>query len=285
MSIRYKLILAFSVGIGLACGLALFGVRSVIISGELITRLYDGPLMEINHARAAHSSLNEARSVLRPDIGEITPPETVERFRRLVAGIAADLEVVRDRARSEQVAASLRVAENEVRKWSAAMLEMVSPPAGGVTTVPIPFSVAEQGDDALAALDDLVQTVAAQGYEFRGEAESQGAAARRMMTTLAVGIGLVGLGLAVAFANAMSRPIFAAMEVAERVAAGDLTDRIVVRSRDELGRLLTLLAAMQASLRDRANADRLAMEQIAFLANQDALTSLGNRAQFSTSIA
>ena len=50
----------------------------------------------------------------------------------------------------------------------------------------------------------------------------------------------------------MSKPIFAAMQIAERVAAGTFTDRIEVRRRDELGSLLKSLAVMQASLKARA---------------------------------
>ena len=50
----------------------------------------------------------------------------------------------------------------------------------------------------------------------------------------------------------MSKPIFAAMRIAERVAAGNFTDRIESRRRDELGRLLKSLAVMQASLKARA---------------------------------
>ena len=69
---------------------------------------------------------------------------------------------------------------------------------------------------------------------------------------------LVGLLIAAGFAYSLSRPVFAAMHVAERVAAGKLTDHIEVRRRDELGRLLKSLAVMQASLKARED-DELAV--------------------------
>ena len=59
MSIRYKFFCAFSVVIALACGLAFYGMRGISTSGDLVVRLYDGPLMAINHARSAHAALNE----------------------------------------------------------------------------------------------------------------------------------------------------------------------------------------------------------------------------------
>ena len=51
MSIRYKFFFAFSVLVALACFLAFFGFRGIAASGDLVVRLYDGPLMGINHAR------------------------------------------------------------------------------------------------------------------------------------------------------------------------------------------------------------------------------------------
>ena len=61
MSIRYKLFGVFSIVIALACGLAFYGIHGISNAGDLVVRLYDGPLMGINHARSAHAALNAAR--------------------------------------------------------------------------------------------------------------------------------------------------------------------------------------------------------------------------------
>ena len=87
------------------------------------------------------------------------------------------------------------------------------------------------------------------------------------MITLTIGTALIGLVLALAFAYSMSKPIFAAMHIAERVAAGIFTDQIVVRRRDELGRLLKSLAVMQTNLKTRAD------EDIALMSTKDQMTS------------
>jgi len=73
------------------------------------------------------------------------------------------------------------------------------------------------------------------------------------MIVLTVVTAVIGLLLAVAFAYSMSKPIFAAMRVAERVAAGNFTDEIVVKRSDELGRLLRSLGVMQTNLKTRAD--------------------------------
>ena len=106
MSIRYKILGAFSVLILLACGIAFYGVRAVGNSGDLVVRLYDGPLMGINHARSAHAALHEARLVLARGLTAGSSPEMVAKFEALVRGSLEDLNVVRERAPAPNVAAA-----------------------------------------------------------------------------------------------------------------------------------------------------------------------------------
>jgi len=255
MSIRYKMFAAFSIVIALACGLALYGIRGISDSGDLVVRLYDGPLMGINHARSAHAGLNEARLIVQRSLGGSAPEGAVAKFEKLIGNIFADLDVVRDRVSSPIVGAAREKAEAKIREWSGTVLKILKPTPGGLTEIPTGFSVVKQGDDGIAAIDDLVETVAAYGYDYRVEAERAVAASRTTMLGIAIGTVLVGLMIALAFAYSLSRPIFAALNVAERVAAGNFNDDIKTRRRDELGRLLNSLAVMQASLKAKADDD------------------------------
>ena len=259
MSIRYKLFGAFCLVISLACGLAFYGIRGISSSGDLVVRLYDGPLMGINYARSAHAAMNEARLLVQRSLNEGAPKETVAKFEKLISGISDDLKIVRERVDNKDVTAALDRAANHLREWSEAELKALKPQAGGVTELPAAFSVVQKGEEAVAALDDLVEVVAAYGFSYRTDAEAAVTVARSTMLTLAVGTALIGLMLAVAFAYSMSKSIFAAMHVAERVAAGIFTDQIVVRRRDELGRLLKSLAVMQINLKARADQDVVLM--------------------------
>jgi methyl-accepting chemotaxis protein len=259
MSIRYKFFCAFSVVIALACGLAFYGMRGISTSGDLVVRLYDGPLMGINHARSAHAALNAARLLMQAGLIAEAPKETVAKIEKLLAGITDDLKVVRDRVKTRDVTAALERAETGLRDWSETGLKILKPQSGGVTGLPMSFSVAKKGDAAVAAVDDLVEMVAAYGFDYRTEAEAAVAAAHTTLLALAVATILVGLVLAVAFAHSMSKPIFAAMKIAEHVAAGNFADRIEFRRRDELGRLLKSLAVMQTGLKARADEDSALM--------------------------
>jgi methyl-accepting chemotaxis protein len=253
MSIRYKIFGVFSILIVLACGLAYYGIRGISTSGDLVVRLYDGPLMGINHARSAHASLNEARFIMQRGLVEGASSDTVGKFEKVRSSIFEDLKVVQDRVQSPNAKAALTQAESRIRAWSDEGLKIMKPTLSGQTEIATNFSLAQKGDEAIAALDDLVEIVAAFGFEYRTEAEASVASARTTMLGIAVGTALIGLLLAIAFAYSMSKPISAAMRIAERVAAGNFTDQINMRRRDELGRLLKSLAVMQTSLKTRAD--------------------------------
>jgi methyl-accepting chemotaxis protein len=254
MSIRYKIFGAFSVVVLLACALAYFGIRSISDTGNLAVRLYDGPLMGINHARSAHAALNEARLLLQQSLAGSASADSAAKFEKRINNILEDLNVVRDRVRSQSVSDARERAESHIREWSGAALKILKP-SDGVTEIPTSFAITQLGDKAVAAVDDLVEMVAAYGFDFRSEAEAAVAASRTAMLGIAVGTVLIGFLIALAFAYSLSRPIFAALRVAERVAAGDLTDDIRTRRRDELGRLLKSLAVMQSNLKAKADDD------------------------------
>ncbi len=79
-----------------------------------------------------------------------------------------------------------------------------------------------------------------------GEAEYQ--QAKILMFGLLAVMAAVGAGLGWWITRSITGPIKQAVDVAERVAAGDLSSRIEVRNSDETGRLLSALKAMNASL-------------------------------------
>jgi methyl-accepting chemotaxis protein len=255
MSIRYKIFGAFSVVILLACGIAFYGIRAIGNSGDLVIRLYDGPLMGINHARAAHAALHEARLVLQRNLLAGSSGEQVKKFEDLVRSSFEDLKVVRERTSSPNVTNVREKVEGQLKEWSIGALKILKSSAGGTTEIPTSFLLAQQGDRLMTSIDDLVELVAAYGYEYRTEAEAAVDSARTTMLSVAVGTALIGLVIALAFTYSMSRPISAAVRIAERVAAGNFMDDISVRRRDELGRLLKSLAVMQSSLKARADED------------------------------
>ena len=281
MSIRYKLFGIFCIVIGLTCGLAFYGIRGISSSGDLVVRLYDGPLMGINYARSAQAGMNEARLLMHRSVNEGATKDRLAKLEKLITGISGDLKVVRERVDSKDVTTALDRAERAFHGWSEAELKFLKPPAGGLTELPAAFAVIQKADEAAIALDDLVEVVAAYGFGFRSEAEAAVTTARGTMVKLTIGTALTGLLLALAFAYSMSRAIFAAMKVAERVAAGNFTDQIVLGRSDELGRLLKSLAVMQGNLKVRAE------ESVALISAKDQMNSeqIGRRQRIEAEVA
>ncbi|OWK24638.1 hypothetical protein AJ87_19830 [Rhizobium yanglingense] len=245
MSIRYKFFFAFSIVVALASALAFYSARTITTTGDLTVRLYDGPLMGINYARSAHALLNEARLLLRTNSDNAAAGETAVKFRKLLAEISEDLGVVRDRVPAKEVASALGRAEALLDDWTDAVLQTLKPPPGGLPMVPASFAVEQKSQHAAQALDDLVETVAAYGFNHRADAAATVMTAQTTVLSLAIGTAVAGLLLAIGFSYSMSRPIFSAIAIAKRVAMGNFTDLIEVNRRDELGHLLNALATMQ----------------------------------------
>ena len=91
------------------------------------------------------------------------------------------------------------------------------------------------------------------------------------------GLGLLALALAALVATwitrSITRPVARALEVANTVAAGDLTSRIDVTTRDELGQLLEALKGMNDSLARTVGTVRVGTDTIAVAAGQVAAGS------------
>ena len=120
----------------------------------------------------------------------------------------------------------------------------------------------------LGVINDIVAYETEMANRAGAQADAVYAGARVQMSVLG--------GLAVAFGalvawqitRSITRPINAAVKLAEKVAGGDLSSRIEVRSADETGRLLGALKAMNASLLDVVGQVRSGTDNIATASNQ-----------------
>ena len=253
MSIRLRILAVLSIMLTLACGLALYGLRGITSAGDLVVRLYDGPLMAINHARSVHAELNAALLILNRAETVGTSKSSADRFEKLVKAMSEDLDIVRERVKSSSVDSAREQATKKLRDWSDAALKLLKPAPEGVTEIPTTFLLSKLGNEALATVDDLVELVAAYGYEYRNEAESHVASSRMMMMT-ATGMTLVlGLVLALGFAYSLSRPIISLEKAMIRLADGDF-DVILpgVRRKDEIGHVARAVERFKLLAAERA---------------------------------
>lgn len=106
----------------------------------------------------------------------------------------------------------------------------------------------------LAAIMDttlakLLQINRQQSASLNQQAAEQYASAFRTVVSLLLLAGLMTVLLAWQLTKSITRPISNALNAAEKIAAGDLTQPIQVDGKDEAGRLLGAMAKMQANLR------------------------------------
>ena len=263
MSITFKIIVIFGTIVGLAAALAVYSIRSLSLAEGFVVKFHDVPLVAINHARSAHARLNEARVLMQRGLlfRESTSPDLPQELEEIVANAQEDLRVVHERVADAAVQAALTRSGAAIAEWFDLGMTVIKPPPGGVTLLPMTSAVLGKGEIAAAALDELVELTAAFGFDFRQQAAAELLQARRTMTGFAVATGIIGILLAAGLAYSLGRPIRRARNIAERVAAGDLSDKIEVRGRDELSGLLQSLAAMQEALRAKIDEEPMRREQ------------------------
>jgi methyl-accepting chemotaxis protein len=264
MSIRIKLVGVLSLFLALACGLAFYGICGISATGGLVVQLYDGPLMGINHARSAHAGLNHALLIQRQGQDVEESVEVAANFEKVVRGLFEDLGVVRDRIQAASIRPAQDNAERKVREWSSAVMKILRPPTDGLTELPTTFMVTKLGQEAVMAVDDLVENVAAYGYSYRTEAEANVAAARLTMIVASAAGLLVGIMLAIGFAYSLSQPISMLARSMLELAEGDF-DIVLpgLARKDEVG----LVA--RAVERFKVKAERRAQEEAERKIDQD----------------
>lgn len=94
--------------------------------------------------------------------------------------------------------------------------------------------------------------------------ESGNAISNSLITMIVTGVAaiLIGAGLAIWLTKAITTPINEAVQIAKRVASGDLTTEIRVNSGDETGQLLQALKEMNQSLDNTVGRVRVSAETI-----------------------
>jgi methyl-accepting chemotaxis protein len=169
-----------------------------------------------------------------------------------VASIVEDLDVAIERAMSE-----------DGRKAAKAMRTAI----GGISSGWKTATAAKQIADVSAAFDQLVEQFAADGLEFRTNAEelvSRGVHGTLMAIGLSVAIGLL-ITLLLSFTIVPA--IRLAARLAEDIASGRLDNVIVVPrrpGRSETAALLAALSRMQVAIRENIDrSDEIRAEQVA----------------------
>jgi methyl-accepting chemotaxis protein len=105
--------------------------------------------------------------------------------------------------------------------------------------------------EADKALSDAITAKISQGKARYDESQAVYTSTRALMIGLVIGGTVLALGLGFVLARSAARPLQQTMEVLEAVAAGDLSKRMDLKTKDELGRMSVALNTAIDTLRHR----------------------------------
>jgi two-component system cell cycle sensor histidine kinase PleC len=252
LTIRGKIVLAFTVLATITGALGLCAVESVTGSGHLVVHAYDGPLMAISHARLAQADFNALELALeRRTRGPGDANETSAPVSELDRAVEADLAVVEERSATPSSIAAGRTAAQAFEAWravrdavpSAGQREASREQSAPVLAAPVLAARVRQ------SLNRLGELTVDDGLRDRARSLRLIERDRELCILATVLALLIGCLTAVTLARKMATAIAVASQAAGRIAAGELDSHIPPGGADELGCLFASITMMRDNLR------------------------------------
>ncbi len=108
----------------------------------------------------------------------------------------------------------------------------------------------EKSDQVDTILSQLVRIKEGNGQEYFAQSDTVYSEARSLMLMLILGAVGLGIGFGIFISRLISKPLIKGVEFARTVAAGDLTQRIDIDQKDEIGQLASALNDMVDHIKD-----------------------------------
>ncbi len=284
MKIRYKLIVGFLMVVLVSGAMGLYAIKGMVDLSALATRMYDQPLMATSYTRSAHANFIKLdRSLtlaLLADDKAVTNTEfsAVKMFDEL---IREDLEVVKERMPSEDthqlVATIFRLLDESVTIQQRVHQE-------GARANRNLDAIFRQKEAELSVveekLDQLVELAAAEGFNFRSQAQSSESLIVTIQIIAVIGVFVIGLAVAVFLGRAIVIPLEAVRTAMTSLARGDNTVEVSGTDRtDEIGELAQALEVFKENAieKGRLEAQKKADKKHAEEEKRQAMRGLADR--------
>jgi len=248
MTIRGRILIAFLVMSTITAALGAYATYGIRDAGMLVDKTYDQSLMSINYARAAatdFASMRAAFARLRVADDPATRAKLNDDIKELTKTLDEDLGVAVQRAQSERARRAAAAVKHEVAAWTGMRERLL-----GDANLDAGWERLDRYSDKVdEQIDLLVNYTAGDGFLYRQSARATVARDSNLnMIGTAVAVVLSAL-VAWALARRIVRPVAAASDVAERIAAGKLDVVIPKGSADELGDLLASMGTMRDNIK------------------------------------
>jgi methyl-accepting chemotaxis protein len=235
VSIKKKLLLSFSVVIAATLGLGGYTIYSIWVMNGLVVRMYDNVVMASTFAQSASAKFLKLERVLRE-----ASPADIQRQQRQQPTIAKlekdfleDLEVVKERALDANSAKLVSEIKELYAGWRSSQVGSTAASSPAAGRAPDPSELIEV---KLTGLTDMATDI---GFEFRDSSKRLGRATLYVAYGLALAAILASASVFIVLVRQLVPPLRTLVTQLAALAAGegDLTTRVAVNTRDEIGEL------------------------------------------------
>lgn len=255
LRMKTRLFLGFGFMIFFIISVGIFAIMQMNVLAEQTQKLYNHPLTVNSAARDFSIGVLKMRTMM---LGGIllakTPSEldnTAKKMDALDIDIKSNLDIVRARYLGDP--ADIDNLEKLFNTWKPIRDEVINLARIGSREEAI--TIAKEGKLAqhinkLVDASNVVTDFAKRKAEsFIEHANVVATNSRHLMIIVISTIFIIGLWIMWSISNAITKPVYRAVQMADRIAAGHLSNHVEVdNSRDEIGQLMQTLAVMTNKL-------------------------------------
>lgn len=282
MKIGVRLTLGFLVVVALTAIIGLIGLRNLEQVNGLSDRMYELDVAGLSTLQQANIQLLMANRAVRQSLLSTTAQErdqsaataraAMEKTRELLIKAREHFITKEGRAQVENIDAPL-----QAYIAIANQLLVVHQQSGDLQSASEALALMPQNVSAANVVDQLLGEASAAKQARAGEANAEISViyerSRLQMIALAAAATLIGMLIGVLVTRSITRPLAGAVQAADRMAAGDLSQDLVVTHKDETGQLLTSMQNMTLRLRSILGDVRSAADALSSASEQVSSTS------------
>ncbi len=259
LSIGQRLALGFGLVLALILALTGIGIHRVMQIDDGLSTINQVNSVKQRYAINFRGSVHDRAIALR-DVVLAEDPAVVAEANAMIDRLAADYArsaapldaMVADPATGDAEEATLLAAIREIESGTLPLIERARSLRAAGDVAQARALVLDEAAPAfttwLARINALIDLEEAKNTREAAAAAATAQGFATLMLALSALALLIGTGVAFLITRSVTLPLRQALEVAERVGAGDLSSEIRVTGRDEAGQLLAAMGRMQQQL-------------------------------------
>lgn len=250
-----KIVSAFLIMSLILLSFGLYSISTMRTMDKNLDSMYDINLLPVRDLTATQASFQKLRVLVR-DVSTESSEEREQEFNKIIkeerSEVVNKINNFRPRAttpREQELLAQLDPAYEEYNKLYDQALVLAGEDDTTAFNKYLRDVLREQGDKVEEILKSLVDFNIQLADQANTQSEKSFNSA--LTTTIAVIVGVILLSIFLGYfiARSISKPLLSMVEVARKVADGDLTQSVNISTKDEIGQLGTALGRMVDNLR------------------------------------